>query len=193
MVNRDKRKEIIKAGTEIIAINGFNAAGLDSILKKAGVPKGSFYYYFKNKEDFGLAIIEKFATDYDKKLHGFLDDERYEPLKRIENYLDASIKSVRTNNYSKGCLIGNLGQELSDQNEQFRTAIDTIFHNWTKLFSQCLQKAVELGQLAKDTDVEKLGGFILASWEGAILRSKVMKSDKPMLDFVYFLFSIILK
>ena len=57
MKRTHKRDDLIRVGRDLIVRQGFNATGLSDILTTAGVPKGSFYYYFESKEDFGLAII----------------------------------------------------------------------------------------------------------------------------------------
>ena len=76
MKRTHKRDELIRVGSEIIVQQGFNAASLNDILSAAGVPKGSFYYYFSSKEDFGLAIIDNFADKYQDKLK-ILEDEQF--------------------------------------------------------------------------------------------------------------------
>jgi len=193
MEKRDTRAEIISIGMELISLYGYNATGIDAVLKKAGVPKGSFYHYFGSKEEFGLAVIERFAEDYDKKLDSFLNDEEVSPLNRIRNYLEHGLSGLSQIKCTKGCLIGNLAQELADQNERFRARLDEIFRGWKKRFAACLRKAQRAGELSKNFDAAVMAGFILSGWEGAILRAKLMKSPKPMRDFIDTLFAIALK
>ncbi|MGH8672403.1 MAG: TetR/AcrR family transcriptional regulator, partial [Burkholderiales bacterium] len=56
MSRTQTREELVKVGAHIIAQHGFNTTGIEEVLKRAKVPKGSFYYYFASKEDFGLAV-----------------------------------------------------------------------------------------------------------------------------------------
>lgn len=184
---------IIKIGTSLISRQGFNATGLDAVLKEAGVPKGSFYYYFKSKEEFGLAVIDHFAERYDQRLNTFLDDEEVTPLNRIRNLLESSLARLEQNHCSKGCLIGNLGQELADQNERFRTRIEEIFASWRERYAACLREAQKDGSLDPELDAAVIAGFILSGWEGAILRAKVMKSPEPLRDFIETLFATVLR
>ncbi|UFS72524.1 TetR/AcrR family transcriptional regulator [Geomonas sp. RF6] len=192
MEKRDTKAEIITAGTAMISLQGYNATGIDAVLKQVGVPKGSFYHYFGSKEEFGLAIIDRFAERYDQRLHTFLQDEEVTPLNRIRNYLESGLARLEQNQCSKGCLIGNLGQELADQNERFRARLDAIFGNWKERFAACLREAQNAGELTRDVDAETVAGFILSGWEGAILRAKVMKSPQPLRDFISILFSCVL-
>ena len=186
------RDKIIETGVEMIAISGFNATGIDSILKAAGVPKGSFYHHFGSKENFGIEVINLFAERYAKKLHSFFDDQNVEPLKRIRNYLEHSIEHLTQENFAKGCLIGNLGQELADQNERFRDRLGEVFFDWLKLFADCLRQAQQAGSLNSRLDAHKLASFLLSGWEGAILRAKVMRSPEPLKQFVSILFTTVL-
>ena len=189
----DKKSEIIEIGTELIAMNGYNATGIDAVLRKAGVPKGSFYHYFRSKEDFGLAVIDQFAQQYDLTLASFFEDAAYPPLGRIRNYFEHSLAHMTENQFTKGCLIGNLGQELADQNERFRDRLEVIFQSWKNRFSACLAEAQERGELAVNLDPNMLADFILAAWEGAILRTKVMKSSDSIRNFIDILFNTVLR
>jgi AcrR family transcriptional regulator len=42
--------------------HGYGATGLQEILHAAGVPKGSFYHHFHSKEEFTVALIERYVA-----------------------------------------------------------------------------------------------------------------------------------
>jgi TetR/AcrR family transcriptional repressor of nem operon len=193
MKKKDTQGELIRIGTEMIARQGYNATGIDAILKEAGVPRGSFYHYFKSKEEFGMAVIDHFAESFEQHLELFLDNEDVTPLGRIRNILEDGLTRVTQNQCTKGCLIGNLGQELADQNERFRARLDEIFRAWRERFAACLAEARKRGELSGAIDPAITAGFMLSGWEGAILRAKVMKSPQPMRDFVDILFNAVLR
>ena len=193
MKRTNKRDELIRVGREIIAQQGFKAASLNDILTAAGVPKGSFYYYFASKEDFGLAIVDDFARDYRDRFELILGDSQYSPLTRLRNYFELKIADMADCGCTDGCLIGNLAQELSAQNEVFRDRLDKVFAEWEQYFDRCLQAAFEAGEISTSGKVNnELAKFILSSWEGAILQAKVTKSVLPMKMFVDVLFDRVL-
>lgn len=193
MDKNETRAAIIRIGTDLIGRQGFNATGIDAVLKEAGVPKGSFYYYFRSKEEFGLAVIDHFAERYDQRLDTFLDDEEVTPLNRLRNLLDSGLARLEQNQCAKGCLIGNLGQELADQNERFRARLEEVFNSWKERYSACLREALLAGDLSSELDPSVVAGFILSGWEGAVLRAKVMKSSQPLRDFIATLFATVLR
>lgn len=192
MSGSETKAEIVRIGAEIIGESGFNSTGLEAILKKAKVPKGSFYYYFSSKDDFGLAVIDQGAVDFANQLRNYLRDTAYPPVERLRKCLENSLAMTESNRCKKGCLIGTLGQELAGQNEKFRKRIDEVFQSWKAIIADCLEEAKSRGDIAKSNDCDQLADFLLTGWEGAILRAKVMKSVRPMRDFIDIFFGTIL-
>lgn len=50
----DKRTKIIELCADLIHQYGYNNVGIQKIIEKADIPKGSFYHFFNSKEDLGL-------------------------------------------------------------------------------------------------------------------------------------------
>jgi TetR/AcrR family transcriptional repressor of nem operon len=185
---QDTRQALIEAGAAIIAVKGFNNTGIDEILKAVGVPKGSFYYYFSSKNDFGLNIINHHAELYRQKLDRHFNDTGLSPLSRLRQYFQTGRDDMQGNACRKGCLFGNLGQEMADQEETFRLRLAEIFQQWCQRLSDCLREAQQTGELSTHFDADRLAEFCLCSWEGAVLRAKVTKSPQPMDTFISYLF-----
>lgn len=190
---RDTKTELIKAGMELIGTQGYNATGIGSVLKQAGVPKGSFYHYFESKEEFGLTIIETFTEKFLKRVDAYLSDDSLTPLSRLRTFLEKGLEQAETHQFTTGCLIGDLAQELAAKNERLRVRLDTIMRSWSERFAACLNEAQQAGELSSSTDSEKIAGLILTGWEGALLRSKVMKSPQPVREFIDILFDSVLQ
>jgi TetR/AcrR family transcriptional repressor of nem operon len=184
----DTRLALIEAGAAIIAEKGFNNTGLDEILKAVGVPKGSFYYYFSSKSDFGLSIINHHAELYRQKLDLYFDDSALTPVNRLRRYFQDRRDDMLNNACRKGCLFGNLGQEMADQQEEFRARLAEVFQDWSRRLAVCIREAQAVGEIPGHFDPDRLAEFCLCSWEGAVLRAKVTKSPQPMETFITYLF-----
>ncbi len=182
------RTHIIHTGADLIGHKGFGATGINAVLATAGVPKGSFYHHFSSKHDFGLAVIDTFAEEYDARLSRILNDTSRSCVDRLRAYFDTGFEDMTSCEYTRGCLIGNLGQELAGQNKAFRQRLDTVFSSWEKRFEDCLRDAQQAGGIRADIDPSDAASFLLSGWEGAILRSKVLKSIEPMERFVWVFF-----
>lgn len=193
MAKETTRTRILEVGSNIIHQKGFNNTGIQEILDKAGVPKGSFYFYFKSKEDFGLALIDQFEAMVCGHLASVLDDTSLEPLVRLKSFFSSFRNYFESQNCSRGCPIGNLSQELSDVNENIRQRLEKSFHNMGSLIEKCLYAARIKGELSDDLPVPETADYIINSWEGALMRMKVSKSIEPLLVFEHVLFDTILK
>lgn len=187
--NTATRDKLIETGAALIAQQGYNATGINAVLKSCGVPKGSFYHYFSSKEDFGLAVIEHFAAGYDDTLAMRLEDATVPPLERLRRYFAAGRAHMHECDHTTGCLIGNLGQELSGQSDTFRDALNLVFQRWEKRLVTCLRDAQAEGAISTAIAPEALASFVLSGWEGAILRAKTLKSVVPMEQFEAILFT----
>jgi TetR/AcrR family transcriptional regulator, transcriptional repressor for nem operon len=192
MQKRDTRSDIIGAGTELIALQGFNATGIDAVLKRAEVPKGSFYHFFSSKEDFGVAVIDAFGEKFLARLASFLDDPAHPPLARIRRYLEGGLDRLELDNCARGCLIGNLGQEMAGLNERFRARLEEVFDAWKGGFAACIRAAQAAGEAGGDLDPDAVAGFVLSGFEGSILRAKVTRSPQPVRQFIDILFTAVL-
>jgi TetR/AcrR family transcriptional repressor of nem operon len=193
MEKRNTRNEILRVAGSHMQLFGYNSSGIDAILKEAKVPKGSFYHFFKSKEELGLAVIDSFAEALEQNFDRFLSDRKVAPLNRIRNFFEEGLARLTQNECTKGCLLGNFGQEMSDVNERFRFRLDEIFNTWRKRFAGCLREAQGEGTLSKEIDPDVIAYFMLSGYEGAILSAKVMKSPRPMKDFIAVLFSSVLR
>ncbi|MHC1696949.1 MAG: TetR family transcriptional regulator C-terminal domain-containing protein [Geobacteraceae bacterium] len=182
------KDDILQVGLDIILTKGFNATGVDAILKQANVPKGSFYNFFSSKEEFGLAIIDKYATETGDIFHDIFKDESLPPLERIKKSFEILIARFEGNDCSKGCLIGNLSLEMSDQFEKIRQRLEQSLQGWTMSLSRLLLQAQTEKTIPKDLDPEMLAENLISSFQGALLRSKVKKSPEPLKNFVYLYF-----
>ena len=187
------REHIIETGAEIIHRKGFNHTGIQEILTAAAVPKGSFYNYFRSKEDFGLQIIDYYSARFEQIASKTLADTSISPLNRIYEFLAAFMEYFESQNYTGGCPIGNLAQEMGDLNPAFRIKLSESIDMMVDTYSQLLSAAQEDGKISKTLDIEDAARFIVASWHGAIIQMKLTKSLEPLKNHRKFIFDHVLK
>ena len=187
------RDALIRCGVELCTESGFQVTGIESILRQVGVPKGSFYHYFKNKHEFGLAVIDSYADYFGEKLRRLLDDETVPPLQRLRNFVHDAQRGMERYDFRRGCLVGNLGQELAGLDDEFRERLESVLRSWEQQTADCLNEAQANGELEPGTDVQALAAFFWIGWEGAILRSKLTRSHAPMTLFSELFFDRIMR
>lgn len=183
---------LIESGIDIMLEKGYNHTGIMEVLKRTGVPKGSFYHYFESKEDFGLQIINHFAERYRERLESTLGNRLLSPIARLKAFCDDGIDNLQSHYCRKGCLIGNLSQEMSDQSEVFRKHLLSIQVDAHRRFAECFNESQQVGELSKNYDCDDLSEFFLSAWSGAVMRAKTSRSTDALMSFKRIIFQQLL-
>ncbi|WP_137924890.1 TetR/AcrR family transcriptional regulator [Cupriavidus sp. 2SB] len=176
----DKREELIRFGVSVFTEKGFYNTSLDEIVKAVGVPKGSFAYYFGSKDAYTVEVIHRYAEYFNKKLDRILCDESMTPIDRLEAFMEEAAIGMERFDFRRGCLVGNLGQELAALDDSFREALLATLRGWQVRVQNCLDEAKRVGQLGQTADCEGLGRLFWYAWEGAVLGAKLEKSRGPL-------------
>ena len=186
----ETKMALIWCGTELLTERGFQITGIEEILSRVGVPKGSFYHYFKSKQDFGIAVIDNYVDFYDEKMSRIFDDTSYSALERIQRFVDEGKDGMTRYEFKRGCLIGNMGQELASLNDEFRMRLEAVLISWEARLKVCLDLAVASKELPEHSDTTALSNFFWIGWEGAILRAKLTCTTAPLDQFATMFFSL---
>ena len=184
MARGETRNRLLDEGHRLFLEQGYNHAGIEAILQASGVPKGSFYNYFASKEVFALAVVDKFAACHDAELDRALGDRSRPPMDRLRAYFENAIERIDRDGCRKGCLAGNLGQEMADQSEVIRTRLESVFSGWVDRLASCLAEARDSGAIPQGMDIQAVAEFWMNSWQGAILRAKTARSVEPLRLFL---------
>lgn len=182
------RDKIIEAGLELVYAHGFNGCSVQDITEAAGVPKGSFYNYFKSKEALAVEILGAYVQ-LKRDDFATLAEETKSPLERVHAYFKLLSRQFKSTGYQRGCLMGNLGSELSDSSEPIREALAKRFAHWHRTIADLLREAQSTGEVNQDLDADQLARFLVSSWQGALTQMKVSKSKQPLEDFLELAFA----
>lgn len=183
----DVKQQLLEKGMALLLERGYNDLGIAALLEATSTPKGSFYHYFKSKEDFGQQAIDQYMEAVHRGLDLCLNDASLPALQRVRRFFELSEEKYRTEGYL-GCLLGGLGQELSGVSEAFRRKVEDCFSQIEHRIAGCLQAAIQSGELRADADAARLAKLLINCWEGAALRSRLLRHPAPlreMLDFYF--------
>jgi len=185
------RDHLVASALEALHGQGFTGSAVQDITDAAGVPKGSFYNYFESKEALALEVIDRYGEGV-RALAGVLSDESLSPVERLRRYFALVATKFAARNYERGCLIGNLSNELADRSRLIRDRLSSNFAAWSRLIETCIRDGQKAGEISRDMDARVLADFLLNSLEGAMLRTKVEKDSSPLDHFMSLVFSRVL-
>src|SRR5467141_1984996 len=183
------REKIVSAAFDRFHALGYTACGVQEIVDAAGVPKGSFYNYFKAKE---LLAVEVLGTYWEGVRIDMLADKSVAPLERIRGHFEHIASLYARFGYERGCLIGKFVQELSETTPRIRQDVVGEVVRWIGLLSSTIREGQADGSIARELDADKIARFLINSWGGAAAGMKIVRSCAPLDDFFSAGFSLLL-
>ena len=182
----DAREKILTAAQSLIELRGYSALGVAEICKTAGVPKGSFYYFFESKEALALAVIDEHWAAQRREWSAILDSDD-EPLQRLRRLFEVTELAQRTGQQTcgtvSGCLFGNLTLELSNQTEPIRARLQQIFDAQVEMVRSVVALAEDRGEVSV-ADTRAAARSVVAQLEGQVLFAKLY-NDTRGLDLLW--------
>jgi TetR/AcrR family transcriptional repressor of nem operon len=187
------REDILKAGLQVMFQAGYQGATVRDICAAAGAPHGSFTNHFRSKEAFAQEVLDRYFANLQGYVNQALEDRSLTPLQRLKRYLDIISDVLETDRWSRGCLIGDFSLETTGQSRVLRKRLEAIFQEWRAPFASCIAEAQTAGEIDRTFDPMDLAEFLLASWEGAILRMKVERGPLALDRFKNIVFQTVFK
>ncbi|MFF7202214.1 TetR/AcrR family transcriptional regulator [Streptomyces sp. NPDC008141] len=178
----DAKEKIISAAQTLIELRGYSALGVAEICKTAGVPKGSFYYFFESKEALALTVIDEHWAAQQRDWTRILNSDA-EPLQRLRLLFQeteaAQLAGQQTCGTVSGCLFGNLTLEMSNQTEAIRKRLQEIFDAQVDMVESVIAEALERGEVAV-ADTHDAARSVVAQLEGQVLFAKLYNNTSQL-------------
>jgi len=174
--------KLLRVAMQLIWESSYGSVSVDDICKKAGVQKGSFYYFFPSKSDLTAAAIE---ADWQAK-RVFFDQvfsPQTPPLERIERFCQGAYENQKAKfeecGKVCGCPMITLGAELSTQDETIRRKTVEIMDRYVRYLESAVRDAATEGAIHTD-DPHATAQQLFAFFQGLLLQAKVRNDLAPL-------------
>jgi TetR/AcrR family transcriptional regulator, transcriptional repressor for nem operon len=189
-----KERKLIREGYKVMRQYGYHATSIDRIVSNLNIPKGSFYYYFKNKEEFAEAVLVYYVTIILNRVDRTLYDYSISPRQRLVKLYSDLIDFYTNKGVSfYGNFTSNILFELGENSKNINKIVSTFNNRMKDAHIDCLQSARRAGEIDRSQDAEKLTMLILYSWEGAVSRVSTSGNIRSLFAFREILRDFILK
>ena len=189
MARQNMREEIVDAALDQFHTYGFNAAGVKDITDAAGVPKGSFYNHFESKEALAVVALQRYgATRHIAEL----GDQSVPALQRLRAHFLFLREENETRGYTRGCLIGDFGNEIGDHSSVIREAVEASLHAWADAVAGAIADGQRDGTIRTAMDATTAARFVLAAWEGTLIAMRAERTGQAFDDFFEVVFGSLL-
>jgi TetR/AcrR family transcriptional regulator, transcriptional repressor for nem operon len=171
------RKKIVAAAAPIFNQQGYAGSSIADLMAATGLKKGGIYRHFSCKEELAAEAFDytwAAARDarwspIDEKVTGI------ELLKQaIANFID--YKSPVTG----GCPILNTAVDADDGNPLLRERVRKALRSWSHHLQNIVKQAAAQGEIRPEADPKTVATLIIATLEGALMMSRLERSDDPL-------------
>jgi TetR/AcrR family transcriptional repressor of nem operon len=179
MQKQTSRDKLLDATFEEVYRYGYHGASTASILKKAGVPKGSMYHHFSSKQGMVLAMI---AERLIPKVREFFDFEM-RPNGTAIGMLEYTMRKISLNPMliAHGCPLHRLMFEMQGLDNEIAQSCETEFDHLSSNLTKLLHFGMREGSI-RQTDASTLAGYIIASSWGFLSRPLASSSREQFLQ-----------
>lgn len=174
----ENRNRLIEEGVVSLLRQGYHGTGIQQVLDRVSIPKGSFYNFFRSKDDFAVAAIRHYAGCVSDAMGAALDSAR-DPLVGLRRFFHAQMAEFERADFVGGCLVANLGSEL-EENDTCREVLQESMRGFRDGLRDALRDAQERGLVRDDLSAADMADLLVATWEGAVIRMKIERSLKPL-------------
>jgi len=171
------RDRLVESALYLFWLQGYAGTGIAQILEMAKANAGSFYHFFKRKEDLLLAVLQLYVDSLDTVIVRPVLAKYDDPIDRVFGILEFYRQNLLATGCTYGCPIGRLALEIpGDQAEVHRRLADN-FDGWTAAVERLLRDA--RARFPGETDLASLSTFVLTVMEGGVMQSRAQRNIAP--------------
>lgn len=170
----ETRERLVDIARTLFWEQGYAATGIAEILKKADAGSGSLYYFFRDKEDLLLAVLDWYLENLGKMVVDPVFAGVTDPIDRVFGILNGYRRQLLATNFAHGCPVGSLAIEVSNSSPTARAKIAANFTQWRQAVERCLDDAAD--RLPSKMNRARLAEFILTTMEGAVMLARTYRS-----------------
>jgi TetR/AcrR family transcriptional repressor of nem operon len=182
----DAKERLMEAVRELIWTGSYGSTTIDQICEKAGVKKGSFYYFFDSKSDLAVAALDEDWKCRQADLDAIFSPTVH-PLERFKRYSEYGFRLQSEMRKKCGCVLGcplfTLGAEISTQEQKLQKKIQEILDTKRKYLESAIRDAHAKG-LVHAPDAAAKARTLFAFYQGLVTQARIENSLDVLQDAV---------
>ena len=163
---------------DLASVDGLDGLSIGALATRTGMSKGGVVALFGSKEHLQLATIDAAIEVFHEHVVVPALGEKG-GLARLRVLTDSWLRYSQSRVFSGGCFFAAASAELGSRPGTVRDAIATAMTDWQAFVRRTVERALERGELAADTDPDQLSFEITSLLDGANDLSLLLGSDEP--------------
>jgi len=189
----DAKSRLMDAVLELLWTGSYGTTTIDQICDKAGVKKGSFYYFFDSKSDVATEALDASWKSKQAELDRIFSP-MVQPLDRIRKYCDFSYKTQQEMKQKYGRVLGcpqfALGAEICTQEGPLQKKVQEIMDCKQRYLESAVRDA-HAAKLVNAPDAAAKARMILAYYEGVLTQARIQNDAEVLRETVDGIFAML--
>jgi TetR/AcrR family transcriptional repressor of nem operon len=189
----DAKERLMEAVRELVWTGSYGSTTIDQICEKAGVKKGSFYYFFDSKAELAETSLNEDWQRHRAELDSIFS-ATVPPLDRLKKYCDMGYRIQAEmhakHGYVLGCPLFCVGSEVSHQEDGLQKKVQEILEYKRKYLESVIREAHAAG-LIHAPDAAAKSRALLAYYQGILTQARIQndlgvirEAHRAILDFL---------
>lgn len=170
-------QRIVQSALYLFWLQGYTATAIADILKRSKSQAGSFYHFFKTKEELLLAVLQLYLENLQPIVVQPVAERLQDPIERVFGILEFYRGNLLSTGCTYGCPIGRLALEIPEEQFRVHKRLADNFDGWTSAVESFLKDARE--RLPAGTNLQTLSKFILTVMEGGVMQARAQRQIAP--------------
>ena len=171
------RKRIVEAAASIFNQHGYAGSSLNALMEATGLKKGGIYRHFSGKEELAAEAFD-YTWEAAWKARLLHVDERANGIEKLKQLIANFVE--RRSPVPGGCPVLNTAVDADDGNPLLRARVAKALRSWTGRMQAYVEEAQQQHCAKPDVDPKAVATLIVASLEGALMMSRIQRSDEAL-------------
>lgn len=174
------RERLIKTAATLVHQQGWTATGINQILSDAGIPKGSFYYYFRSKEALGIAVIQLHYANTKQLLDRTLCNAGLSPDTAVYELLKELSTRDQDSVYVNGCPLSSIASEVANQSQLLLAEANRTLALYENAWAQLISRGQKEGSISPTLDPIEHGKIASHILQGGLVGVRRLQNVEPL-------------
>jgi len=165
----NRRQTIIVGASKLFLLNGYDGVTVDEICSQTNSAKGSFYHFFRSKEDLAVQLVDEIWHQTEQRMEETFSPDK-DPLESIRHELILTYTQAHTMKgrarVITGSPIGTLSVSMAGKSEKIRKRINFAFTHMRHFYLAAFTKALDKGEFDSRLDANQLADLLLVTIQG---------------------------
>lgn len=189
---KHSKADLLKAGITLFRQRGYSAVGINDILARCSVPKGSFYNFFAGKEDFALEAAKLYASWLARETAETDSLEHIQAPARLLEYFWGMKTYYAGTGFKESCLHQVFAAELSE-NSEIMSVVNTAHGNRVNAVAGWITAGIAERSISPGVFPLVAANLLVNGFNGALVIAKANHSSIPLDEFIDQAIALILK